>query len=185
MDNEILNRITRLYSELGLNMQSGSDDKGEAAAMACGLKLITQQLDRMMKNVFIQTADKEGIGMFLSLINKSRTDNQEADRESVLNSMACGGYLQKSDFENNAALISSRFEYNASDLLVQLKGLIAEKNYKSLKAASEFVKNYVPVCCNVDFAGSGMDFDAFDALGIYWFQLDDIDMPFYMIETIN
>jgi len=186
MDNEILNRIIRLYTELGLNMQGGSADKGEAAAMAGGLLPVTRQLDKIFGNIFIQTADRDGIGMFLSLLNKSRTENTEADRAAVISSMAAhGGFLQESDFESRAAFISSAFEYEAAALQLQLKGLITEKNYTAFKAAAEFIKDYVPVCCSVDFAGSGMDFDALDGLDFYWFQLDDLDMPFNILETID
>lgn len=185
MNNEIYNRICSLYSQLGIDTASGSSGRGEAAALAAGFDIINSALDDILKNIFVQTADKKGLGMYLSLINEKQEDNCESSRNIIFNRFSKGsGYMKYDDFISALKQTGSKGNVYITGNSINIPDLAYPIDKDSLIKAGSFIKNYKPVFCHITFNGGGIDFNGIDRLDMPWYQLDDVNLPFYLLEQL-
>jgi len=186
MNNEIYGRICSLYAQLGIDMAAGSAGKGEAAALAAGFDILNSVLDDILKNIFVQTADKKGLGMYLSLINKKQADDCESSRNSIFERFSKdSGYMKYDDFIVALKQAGSTGDVYITGNSINIPDLAYPADKDSLINAGRFIKNYKPVFCSISFDGSGIDFNSIDSLDMHWYQLDEVNLPFYLLEQLG
>lgn len=186
MNSEIYSRICALYARLGIDMANGSDGRGEAAALAAGFDVINSVLDDIMKNIFVQTADDKGLRMFLSLIHEKPAENADESRKTIADRLSndCG-YLSYSRFEAALRKIGSTGNIRTIGNSIIIPDLIDPLSRENLIQAGRFVRNYKPVFCSIRLVGSGIDFDTADSLEMPWYQMDEVNLPFNMLEQLQ
>ncbi len=186
MNNEIFSRIIKLFSTLGIDVSKGTDGRGEAAALSAGFGLISGLLDDMLNNIFVQTADGEGLKMLLSLINECHTDDIESDRQLILNRLSKGwGYLDYDEFVDVLSTVGPFAECDINGTYIYLTGVAYPASVDSMLDAGRFIKEYMPAVCTPSLAGDGIRYEYFDWLDMPWFQLDEVNLPFNLLDEME
>lgn len=171
---------------LGIDTGSGTEGRGEAAAISAGFGLISELLDDMLNNIFVQTADGEGLKMLLSLINKGHSSDAEADRKLILNRFSKGwGYPDYDEFVKNLSRIGPFAECDINGTYIYITGAACPALADSMLEAGSFIKEYMPAVCTPSFAGNGIRYEYFDWLDMPWFQLDEVNLPFYLLDEMD
>lgn len=175
-----------MYAQLGIDVQSGSEGKGEAAALSAGFDMLFEYLDWMFAECFVQTADDMGLELFLSLMDERKTTDKQADRLAVISRFSkCRDYIGYNDFIEALKKVSPEAECVIGKAKITLLHFVSADSPEKLIRAGRFIKEYVPVFCMVSFGGSGIAFNAFDLLDMPWFQLDEVNLPFYLLDELN
>lgn len=186
MNNTVFGRISALFSQLGKDMSPGSETAGEARAYAAGFDLVNSAFDTAFKNIYIQTADDAGIRMFLSLIDEKPEEDIESSRAKIMERFVKSSeFLSYEEFEAQFNLIAPDAEIVLSKNLIAIRGFINPVTSENLIRAGRFLKKYAPAFSMVYFAGRGLSFESFDNLEMRWFELDEVNMPFHLLDGLE
>lgn len=186
MNDTVFGRISKLFSQLGINMTSGSEDTGEVRAYAAGFELVNTAFDNIFKNIYVQTADDTGLRMFLSLIDEKPQEDIEESRMKVMNRfMRDGAFLDYYEFEEQFNQISPDADFMLSGNFILISDFVKPVTPENLIRAGRFLKKYAPALSFVYLTGSGLSYESFDSLEMRWFELDEVNMPFHLLDGLE
>lgn len=186
MNNTVFGRISKLFSQLGINMTSGSENTGEARAYAAGFELVNTAFDNVFKNIYIQTADDTGLRMFLSLIDEKPQEDIEESRMKVMDRfMKDGAFLDYDEFEEQFNQIAPEADFMLSGNFILISDFVKPVTPENLIRAGRFLKKYAPALSFVYLTGRGLSFESYDNLEMRWFELDEVNMPFHMLDGLE
>lgn len=186
MNNTVFERISQLFSHLGIDVSAGSTGAGEARAYAAGFDLVNSAFDSVFKNIYIQTAEDTGLRMFLSLIDERYEEDIEESRMRVTERfMKDGAFLSYDEFETQFRQIAPDAEIVFADNLIAIRGFVNPVSPENLIRAGKFLKKYAPVFSMIYLAGGGLSYESFDNLEMRWFELDEVNMPFHMLDGLE
>ena len=157
MNNTVFERISQLFSHLGIDVSAGSTGAGEARAYAAGFDLVNSAFDSVFKNIYIQTAEDTGLRTFLSY----------------------------EEFETQFRQIAPDAEIVFAGNLIAIRGFVNPVSPENLIRAGKFLKKYAPVFSMIYLAGGGLSYESFDNLEMRWFELDEVNMPFHMLDGLE
>lgn len=181
MNNEIFNRLEGLMKCLMLSVEEGSYTRAEMKAYASGIELAAQKLEDVLNNLFADTAGVSGLAMFLSLIGEKPAASQEESRQMITNAISAQRHvLTKKEFEK--ALVSRGLSYSVTGNEIWL--LVPSFNKKTIESIIEVGKDYIPSSSVMIVHGYGESFANWDSLGLRWFELDSLDLPFCIAEKL-
>lgn len=186
MNNTVFGRISKLFSELGIDVSVGSDGAGEARAYAAGFDLVNAAFDSVFKNIYVQTADDTGLRMFLSLIDEKAEEDPEDSRTKIFNRFwQDGAFLDYDEFEEQFNQIAPEADFMLSGNFILISDFIKPVTPENLIRAGRFLKKYAPALSLVYLTGRGLSFESYDNLEMRWFELDEVNMPFHMLDGLE
>ena len=182
MNSEIFSRLERLMKSLMLSVEEGTYTRAEMKAYAAGIELAALKLEDVMKNRFADTASTSGLAMFLSLIGKKPAASQEESRRLIREAISAKRRaLTNSEFEDYLSSIGLFYVCAGNQLLISSKSAFSKE---MITAIVKLINDYVP-CTSVVVPGrSGLMFDKWDGFSFYWFELDGLNLPFNILDTL-
>lgn len=186
MNNTVFGRISNLFSQLGIDISSGSAGAGEARAYAAGFDFVNSAFDNVLKNIYVQTADTAGLCMFLSLIDEKPEEDLEDSRIKIIERfLKDGALLSFEEFETQFNQIAPDAEIVFENNLIAIRDFIKPVSSENLIRAGRFLKKYAPAFSLIYLPGKGLSYENFDNLEMRWLELDEVNMPFYMLDGLE
>lgn len=182
MNSEVFSRLESLMKSLALSVEKGSYTRAEMMAYAAGIELAAENLEEVLKNLFVDTASTSGLAMFLSLIGEKPNASENSLRNMIRNAISSGVmWFSKTEF--NGFLSSMGFTYSVSgnEIRLSMKSALTRKTLENIR---KVVNDYVPCSSVLTLAGNGRSFAEWDTLALRWFELDALNMPFYIAERL-
>ena len=182
MNSEIFSRLEGLMKSLMLSVEEGSYTRAEMKAYAAGIELAAQALEEVLKNLFVDTASTGGLAMFLSLIGEKPNASENTLRNLIRNAISSGVmWFSKTEF--NGFLSSMGFTYSVSgnEIRLSMKSVVTRKVLENIR---KVVNDYVPCSSVLTLVGNGRSFAEWDTLALRWFELDGLNLPFYIAERL-
>lgn len=182
MNSEIFSRLEGLMKSLALSVEEGSYTRAEMKAYAAGIELATQELEAVLKNLFADTASTGGLAMFLSLIGEKPAASQEASRRLITNAISAGRRaLTKSEFDEILSSMGCAYSVSGNEIFLELNSSFSRE---LLETVMKLIRDHVPCSSVLSPVGNGRRFDDWDNLALRWFELDGLNMPFYIAERL-
>lgn len=182
MNSEIFNRLEDLMKSLMLSVEEGSYTRAEMKAYSAGIELAAQRLEDVLKNLFADTADLSGLSMFLSLIGEKPAASEEKSRRIIIEAISAGRKAHtKSEFDKLLSSVNCTYSVSGNEI----KPVFGSGFSRSvLEAIAKIIKDHVPSSSIVYPAGSGRSFSEWDGLGMHWFEIDSLNIPFIIAEKL-
>lgn len=178
-------RIKAVLRPLGVyRLDGGTLVEKELQAEACVLQELEGEMERFGRELFISTAEAEGLALREKLCGGEKTGQTLKNRRRMLlfrGAVTAAGNTRKKVEEALAAcgILCSITEF-ADRLYVNCYGLLDDTldQEGAAKAALEFLPAHVP--CDMDFRNfswrtidrSGRTFAQMDQAGLTWLQID-------------
>ena len=86
--NEIFSRLEGLMKKLSMSSERGSYTRAEMKAYAAGIALAAENMERVLKNLFIDTAENDGIALFLSMINENPAQTESESKQLIIDTVS-------------------------------------------------------------------------------------------------
>lgn len=182
MNSEIFSRLEGLMKSLMLSVEEGSYTRAEMKAYAAGIELAAQKLEETLNNLFADTASTSGLAMFLSLIGEKPAASQEESRRLITDAISAGRRaLTKSEFNEILKSMGCTYSVSGNEILLRFNSSFSKE---TLETVMKLIKDYVPCSSVITLAGNGRSFSDWDALGLRWFELDGLNLPFNILDTL-
>lgn len=182
MNSEIFSRLEGLMKSLSLSVEEGSYTRAEMRAYAVGIGLAAQALEEVLKNLFVDTASTGGLAMFLSLIGEKPAASQEESRRLITNVISTGRRaLTKSEFDMNLKAMGFTYSVSGNEIRLSMQSVVTRKVLENIR---KVVNDYVPCSSVLALVGNGRSFAEWDTLALRWFELDGLNLPFYIAERL-
>ena len=102
--NEIFSRLEGLMKKLSMSSERGSYTRAEMKAYAAGIALAAENMERVLKNLFIDTAENDGIALFLSMINENPAQTESESKQLIIDTVSNQMQIyKKSEFDSLVA----------------------------------------------------------------------------------
>ena len=184
--NEIFSRLEGLMKKLSMSTEKGSYTRAEMKAYAAGIALAADYMEKIFKNLFIDTAENEGMALFLSMINEKPAKTPEESKQLIIDAVSKQMELyKKSEFD---ALIASMGDFGESsykidDNIITLyyAGFVDMPGFRNF---SQLCANHIPCFSQLSLASEGIQFFAWEELKLPWFKLDSVKLPFYVLDSM-
>lgn len=184
MNNKIYERLSSLFKELGISLESGSAQRAELLGYCAGLSLADEEMNKICSNTFLDTADKAGIARFLSMTGQSAGETDEESKKIIMNALSYGkGLMPLSELEAAVRAVDPMAQYEIRDGVFILKygsGI----DYEALEKIKTFARNYAPACYRLELGGNGFEWDFWDDFDLAWYEIDELALPFSAFETL-
>lgn len=177
MNNDIYNRLAALFSELGLNTDA-EFTKAELCAYAQGLSIVKEQLEEEQKYIFAKyNTESKYFSKFRELLGADGADYNTL--KFLLSSS--NGILSSSDFRK-IMLLFSMAGYTTQGNKIVFSNVPPER----VKKLMQFLRNWLPLGCFVEFDGNSLIWDYWDMYfaEIDWNTFDGWQAPFNLLEHI-
>lgn len=178
-------RMRRILTQTGL--YSGEDKifSAELAAYGVGLGILAEELERLRRNLFVQTADAQGLARFEGLFRIRPSSDSAENRRAML--LRRGGITPadhtKAALEEQllaAGIRGGIVENYESGLLVNVQEVLGISETTAESEARTFMPAHLP--CAFDFGSNtwdaadeaGLTFDEMDAKNYTWAQIDSL-----------
>lgn len=183
MNNEIFNRLLGLMEKLGLSVKNGTFNRAECAAYARAVCIASDEMENTIKNLFIDSAETQGLALFLSLIGRSPAETEEKSKQLVIESCSEDfGTRNLGDFENALADLGNGFGYEGHGCNLMIKrGEVSGTDFA--EKLSEFLSDYAPGFCRIKIDGTSTDLGTKDEANLRWFEIDALNFPFSIIDN--
>lgn len=186
MNNTVFERILNLFEKLGIDISQGSNGAGEARAYSAGFDLVNSTLDSVFNNIYVQTADEKGQRMFLNLIDEKYEDDAENNRQKIMNRfLHDGSFFVYSEFKDELKKTAPESTVDYKNGTIIISNFINPVTLENLTKAGRFIKKHVPVFSYVSMNGEGISFEKFENLKMRWFEIDEINLPFHILDELE
>ena len=182
MNSEIFNRLEHLMKSLMLSVEKGSYTRAEMKAYAAAIELAAQRLEDVLKNLFADTAGLSGLSMFLSLIGEKPAASQEESRRIITEAISAERRAHTgSEFGKLLSDMGCTYNVSANEITLKFNSAFSRS---VLDTIAKIMKDYAPGTSVIHPGGNGRKFSEWDGLGLRWFELDSLNMPFYIAERL-
>lgn len=185
MNNDVFDRLYALFEGLGLKLQDGSLEMAELKAYCAALSLAGENGDKRLQNIFIETADGEGLSSFLGMTGGAFAKTDDETKSAVILACADGDrFITASDFENAVSSLAPGAQYcvSGTDFVLSLGG--AELRRDTLQKLSEFFKGYAPACYRFTLGGLGKTWEELENPELRWHEINSLSLPFSAWEAL-
>lgn len=183
MGNEVQTRLLALAKKAGLESEEGSVQRAELCACAQAVSRIFEMLEAGLDELFPDTMGSIGLGRYCELLNIGRSGTQQELMDEIISRLGRGFFqIRESEFNEQ---VKNTPGYNLVYTLIGLQMEIYPITYEVLSALSDLIQNYYPACYRPIFRGPGITFDDFDALQLRWYQIDELHIPFWIIDKFG
>lgn len=185
MNNEIYNRLLKLFKTLGFSPTDKSVLNAEIKGYAAGISFAENIMNDVYSNLFIDTANDTGLSMYLGLVDKEKQNTTEETRKIIIDAFCNNnGVISANEFKNAVLTLGSGCKYNCANgiLTISNADMIDRAFFEKLKY---FIDNYAPTHLLLKFDGNGMTFQLFDDLFLRWRKIDEFNIPFSVIDTLK
>ncbi len=181
MSSKIFDRLEALTRRLGMNTAHGTFTRAELAAYAAAVELAEESADKLLNNLFVDTADSDGLAGFLGYIGESPESSDEKTRQLILKAVQRKKQLfSKTAFDKYiSSLNGSTYTVQSNEIMLDLK---TEFGAQSFEAVSALLREYIPFTSLLTLTGWGKRFYAWGALNMPWYMLESYKLPFYVID---
>ena len=183
MNNAVYSRLLALFQTVGLGGEAGDIRRGEVRAYAAAVSKAQEAAQKALSEVFTDTMGEDGLRLYCDLLNIEPGGTQEETKEKIISRLSKGPYIMgKNEFDSACANTPG---YNISSDLEGEKITVNPVNKETLGGLSNLVNNYYPATYIPNITGSGITFNSFDALDYRWYELDALELPFYLWEKLG
>jgi len=184
--NEIFSRLEGLMKKLSMSSERGSYTRAEMKAYAAGIALAAENMERVLKNLFIDTDENDGIALFLSMINENPAQTESESKQLIIDTVSNQMQIyKKSEFDSLVASLGVFGEstYITDDNIITLyyTGLV---DMLCFKDGSDLCANHIPCFSQISMASEGVQFFVWEKLALPWFKLDSVKLPFYVLDSM-
>lgn len=183
MNSEIYARLEKLMKGLGFSVENGSFTKAEMQAYAAGIALVQKNMEKAMNNIFIDSADAEGIAMFLSMVNEKPAADAPASKSLVINAVSDNASIYSKTYFDSVTRADGKASYTMSGNMMDYNCTLADGR-KQLEAYSKQINDINPCTVAVNNY-AGRSFGRWDSDALRWFELDRLEIPFITLDTIR
>lgn len=185
MNSKIFERLKSLFAQLSAELAQKSTSMAELKGYCAGLSLAQNDMDEAYANLFVDTAGEKGLGMLLSLVGEDKRDTDEESREAVINAFSNKDAIMSYDsFFEELKKISEDADFYCNGYAMLISHcLLPERDV--LKRLSHFIKNFVPANVHIYLNGVGARWEFCEYLGLHWYEIDELALPFTIWETMN
>lgn len=182
MNSEIFSRLESLMKNLSFSVEQGSFTRAEMKAYAAGIELASRKLKDVMKNLFADTADTSGLAMFLSLIGEKPAASQEESRRLIAEAISAGRRAHtKREFDNFLSSCGLIYLFSGNELLIGSKSSFSKDMFYIIV---KLINDYTPCTSVIVPNWKGLKFDEWDGFLFHWFELDGLNLPFNILDTL-
>lgn len=183
MNDSIYGRLLSLFQTVGLGGEAGDKERAEVKAYAAAASAALEGAEQALSEVFADTMSEKGILMYCDLLNIESGSTPQETKEKIIDRLSQGFYLigaqEFRDMENNTP------GYNYTVEILHEKVNISPVSRETLQGFSELFNNYYPAFFTPEFTGTGLTFDLLESLGYRWFEIEELDLPFYVWEKLG
>ena len=183
MNNDIFFRLENLMKKTGLSVNSGSLTKAEMKASAAGISLVHNQMAGIMKNIFIDTAEKEGTAMFLSMVNEKPADSVSLSKELVTDAVSDNPCIYSKSRFDSVVKADGTSSYSMSGNIMDFRYGGTEDRLQ-FETFSKLIHDINPCTVIVD-NHIGRTFAVWDKAAFRWFELDSFSVPFITLDGMK
>ncbi|MDE6124483.1 MAG: hypothetical protein K2G22_04545 [Eubacterium sp.] len=172
--------------KLSMSAEQGSYTRAEMKAYAAGIALAAENMEKVLKNLFIDTAENDGLALFLSMINENPANTADESRQLIIDSVSKQMQIyKKSEFDSLVASLGifgeSTYVTDGNIITLYYTGLIGMPCFKDV---SDLCANHIPCFTQISMGSEGIEFLAWDKLALPWFKLDSVKLPFYVLDSM-
>lgn len=184
MNNEIFARLCTLMEKAGLTAEQGEITRAEMAGYAEGISLADGLLSQTLNEIFISTMNGLGIERWCGLLHIKKQETPEEAKRLILEKLTQGAaQITAEEYDNAVSLLPFYEEEPAEDGGIKFK--ITPVSKENLAALSNLMKNYFPVFRKTVYDGSGSSWEFLESIGLYWFEIDSLELPIYVYESLG
>lgn len=147
---------------------------------------VLEHLKTVHEDVCAEDGKGKGAALMLEILQRDfdALDSQEA-RDIIISSLS-----KPYGFYSSGLFLDEVNERCVACSITNSEGTVTIENgaIVGLDALSEYcrlISDFVPPFYRCVSSGKGASFSKWDSLSASWYQLDKMDMPFYLIETFN
>lgn len=167
-------RINKLLADMGIDIY-GVYTYAEIFGYCAGIELVKNKIDNIVKYIFINLQDNDDLSYYKAFVKSANT------KESIMKRLGESyGYYGTQD------LIDSFFELHESFVDITADGVIfddVDPAYYPVLGA--IATGRIPEFVKTRYAGNGKSFDEWDLWGRSWIELDNMGLPFDIIDTLR
>lgn len=179
----IYQRLKTLIEYEGFTLADGSVIKGEVMGYLAGLTLLQEQLNTVLRESLVPTAEKQGLSVLLHELNLEMAGSAALTREKILNRLSQPYGAFSASLFNSAlhAACGTDAAYTVNGGALRLQYTPADPG--GMAALGNFLQEWVAPFLTVSLSGDGQSWDMFDAQASTCNQLDGMNCPFSVLDT--
>ena len=184
--NDMYLRMKSLLEDAGIAFNSGGISKAEIYAYSKGVELVLDSISDGIDDIFMQgSSNLKRYALLLNIDSERYSPN--ALKTEIKNRLAMNFAEATVDEHERAfsAVGSGTYTlyHEDGELLPTIK--FADVDIEDLPQLAKFIEGYTCLSERATYDGSGMDFDAWDAWGQSFYQLDKMALPFNIIDNLR
>ncbi len=185
MNSNIYNRLLKLFNSLGITVLDKTVQSAEIKGYSAGIEVADRVMNETYQNMFIDTANDNGLAMYLNLINQTKKATIDETRKAIIDAVSdTKGFISRSEFDKALADLGSSCKYTVSNGVMTIS-CTEVFDEKFIKKIGLFIRNYAPAFLQIKFDGSGLSFEEWEKFYIRWFEIDNNELPFSVIDTLK
>lgn len=175
-------RMKNLLSGIGIQFGEKGFSTAEIAAYAFGLGVVRDYMDSISSEIFMQGDTLNSLEKYVSLLDidiNGKTAGQVKD--SIIDALSARfGAFGKDEFYSEFALVGS------GELEITADGLTFRNvDYDDFYRLGRFIRGYVLPFIKTKCSGLGLSWWERDGSGLSFHQMDELLLPFGIIDTIE
>lgn len=183
--NNIKKRLYALYDMLGADLSDGSYDKAELTACLKGIEAVLDSFNTVAREIDLTTAQDCGLSLYSELTGTKGTLNSEEKRKLAQKRLAqVYGDYKRNDIHFALDELSSELTVHTDRFKLSFN-LLRFENEFDIKTFADLINSMVPPCTRISFLGRGATFDKWDAQDYMFQELDNIELPFFLLEQMG
>lgn len=180
-------RIISLAEALGFDTNEKSSSLAELKGYIAAIKLIQDDMDALELQLWPETAQGRALDLFSNMFHLSSELDAEEKRQMIIDRYKytygsykagelCGKILA---YGLDAGLLPYYLSIKTNSTVTSIieSGILDD--------LGDIINNYVAPITYIDIAGDGYDFDLWDGTGYTFDSYDRLDLPFYVLDSLN
>lgn len=184
MNNEIFERLSSLLETVGLNVDA-TFTKAEISAYSAGLSMVYDYLCEQEKYIFVNyKSDVKYLEKYNDLVGLEKATFNDlsfllSNRNGVLSTNEFVGLMEKAIRSDKGIIAYYELGHN--------KIVLTPSLLEKYPIVARFLRCWLPIGCRIEYSGSPITWDYWDALSaemFNWNAYDSWQAPFDLIEHI-
>lgn len=179
--NSMFDRMKKLLSDAGITFNSNGYSNAEIYAYASAMQYVKSYFDKILKSVFINLDDGD-MYEYSQLLNLRKSDFTSDGLKACICSrlgMPFGDYTLTNFQKAFNNIGSGQYQITKS------KVIFSDVDSTDLHKLGDFIEGYIFLCKDFVYDGTGLTFDERDSCNMNFHDIDKMNLPFDIIDTLR
>lgn len=182
MQNDVLDRLIFLYEKL--TKELGVSDVAFLCAVSKGIDKIREWYEFISQELFADSMDDVGLYNYCKLLGVDLSLSKDEKREQIVSALKIDtGVYEFGEFRAYLKTINSNLFCSVRNYIMKISGFSID-DIADLSKITKAVDLYLVPGVIAVFFNDGLTFEGWDNLDKTFKELDDLNCPFSMLDTI-